>query len=244
MSAAGGSRCRRLAPAVLLVGLALALSGCVYLRLLELQRQLGRFDRYFAVQTEDGVRIVCQEPVVRADDVRWLGLHPASRRRLGQAEQWVVRWEKELPPTVQETGDFSLEVHLTFVADQLSAIAIPERYFKVMPKSFLLGVIRSLGAGKVDQGGRRVEAAVTGETLLQASRKLPAVEKLLGQPTAQRQEQGEDVKVYRYRPVTAEAKPPGFEMTLRLEPKSGDLLHWLGRTPVGNIGFDFRGKKP
>lgn len=243
MSGPRGGRVTQRVLALVLALLALSLGGCVYLRLLELQRQIGKFDRYFAVQSDEGVRILCQEPVVLADDVRWLGLHPAARRRVGVAEQWDVRWEKELPPGMTETGDFSLEVNLTFVEGRLSALTIPERYFKVMPKSFLLGIIRSLGGGKIDRSSRQVESAVTGTTLAEASRKLPAVRKLLGAPTSQRTENGEDVMVYRYRPVTSEGKPPGFEMVLRLEPKSGDLLHWLGRTPIGNIGFDFRGKK-
>ena len=243
MTTTRGRRPARLAAALLLLAVTLTLGGCVYLRLLELQRQIGKFDRYFAVQSEDGIRLICQEPVVLADDVRWLGLHPASRRRVGAAEQWDVRWEKELPPGATEVGDFSLEVSLTFVEGRLSSVMIPERYFKIMPKSFLLGIIRSLGGGRVDRGARQVESEVTGTTLAEASRKLPAVRKLLGIPTSQRSENGEDVMVYRYRPVTTEAKPPGFEMVLRLEPKSGDLRHWQGRTPIGNIGFDFRGKK-
>ncbi|MBL9213197.1 MAG: hypothetical protein JNL92_22230, partial [Opitutaceae bacterium] len=39
--------------AFLLIGLSLLFSGCVYLRLLELKQQLGRFDQHFSLATNE-----------------------------------------------------------------------------------------------------------------------------------------------------------------------------------------------
>jgi len=44
---------------------------------------------------------------------------------------------------------------------------------------------------------------------------------------------------YRYVPVTPEPDPEAFEMRLTFDTASGELLKWLGLTPVGRIGFDF-----
>jgi len=90
--------------ALVLMVATLLLSGCVYLRLLELKLQLGKFDEYFALQTNDGLAIICHTPVLRTDDVRWIGLKPESTKKLGRAEHWQVRWVKQLPPGITATS--------------------------------------------------------------------------------------------------------------------------------------------
>jgi hypothetical protein len=231
---------RRLArlAAVVLVGCAAVLfTGCVYLRLLELKHQIAAFDRNFAVQTDDGVRIVCRNPVLLSGDVRWIGLTPERTRRVGSAEEWHVRWVKELPPTVHESGAFDITVELLFSQDKLTRVAIPERYFALMPKSLLLDLLRSLGGAKVDKGSRSVEAQ-----LASSRPNLAAIEKLLGQPTERQTAAGSTLLRYRYVPVGAAgaARRAVFDMALYFQPDSGQLLRWQARTPVGNLGFNFQ----
>jgi hypothetical protein len=221
------------------VGLALLLSGCVYLRLLQLKQQLGKFDDFFAVQTADGLAIVCHKPVVLTDDIRWLGVKPERTRKLGQAEQWHVRWVKQLPPEVKEELEFDIVLELSFAADKLSRIAIPEKYFAVMPKPFLVGVIKSLGGGRVDKTGKRIDAAVSAADIAAARPNLPGIDKLLGKPSEERVEGTTTIVRYRYVPVTKESRAGVFDMQLTFGTKSGELLKWQGITPVGKIGFDF-----
>lgn len=228
-------------------GLALALGlvatfllgGCVYLRLLELKKQLGQFDRHFDLRTEDGVRILCRTPVLLADDVRWLGLLPETTKKIGSAEQWHIRWAKELPPGKKDTGSFYLALDLMFVEGKLSGVAIPESYFALLPKPFVLGVIKSLGGARVDKSKRVAEALVGSEQVALARPDLPNIDKVLGLPTEERVEGTQTIQRYRYVPVTKEPKPGVFEMTLRFDTKSGDLQHWHGRMPMGTIAFDF-----
>jgi hypothetical protein len=42
-----------------------------------------------------------------------------------------------------------------------------------------------------------------------------------------------------YRPVSKEPGGGTFEMTLRFNTATGDLVHWHGKMPVGNISFKF-----
>ncbi len=228
-------RARPLLAAILIVAVALLASGCVYLRLLELKHQIAAFDRNFTVETDDGVRIACRNPVLLTGDVRWIGLLPEQTKRVGQAEQWRVRWIKQLPADVQETGVFDIVVDLMFVDDKLARVSIPERYFELMPKSFLLDLLRSLGGAKVDRDKRSVEAQ-----LATAQPSLPAIDKLFGRPSERHEEGAATVMRYRYVPTgTGLARRAVFDLSLNFDTASGKLLRWHGKTPVGEIGFSF-----
>lgn len=228
----------RLSLALAAACVALLLGGCVYLRLLELKKQLGQFDRYFTLQTHNGVGLVCQQPILTPDDIRWIGLRPEESKKLGQAEQWQVRWIKQLPPGVVETGQFDIVLELGFVEGRLTRLAIPERYFAVMPKDFLVNIIKSLGKGQVDKSSKRIDSAVTA-----VPPDLPDIDKLLGRPSEEIVEGPNTIVRYRYVPVTKEEGAGVFDMRLTFHTASGKLLEWHGKTPVGNIRFKFEQAK-
>ena len=225
--------------AIALAGITLLLSGCVYLRLYELKKQLDRFEEFFALQASDGLAIICHSPVLRTGDVRWIGLKPESVRTLGSAEEWTVRLIKQLPPGVTERLQYDIGLELGFAHEKLTRMKIPEHYFSVMPKHFLVGVIRSLGGGKISKTQKKIDATVAAAEVAAARPDLPSIDKLLGRPTAEHEEGANTIVRYRYVPSTKEPRPGVFEMQLTFETKSGELLHWQGFTPVGRIGFDF-----
>lgn len=227
-----------------LAALALLLSGCVYLRLLELKFQLGKFDQNFALRSDDGLVIICHKPVMRPDDVRWFGVKPETIQRLGQAEHWQIRWVKQLAPGQSEKLEYDIVIELGFVDGKLNRIGIPERYFAVMPKAFLVGVLRSFGRGQVDQAGKTIETSVTAPDIASARPKLAAVDKLLGAPTEQRVEGKLTVLRYRYVPATKESKAGVFDMILSFDTTSGQLAVWQAVTPVGKLGFNFAAPSP
>src|SRR5688572_891372 len=222
---------------------ALLLGGCVYLRLLELKHQLGKFDQFFGLQTQDGLAIVCHDPVLRTSDVRWIGLLPEHTKTLGRAELWQVRWVKDLPPGVVEKTSFDIVLDLSFANGRLTRVAIPERYFALMPKSFLIGVIKSVAGGRIDKSEKKIEATVSAAEVAAARPSLPAIDKLLGMPSEERVEGTNTIVRYRYVPATKESRAGVFDMHLTFDTKSGELLNWLGLTPVGKIGFDFTGDR-
>ncbi len=238
MTAAPRSLSRRWLAGVI-AGLSLLLGGCVYLRLLEVKQQLGKFDQFFGLQTQDGLALICHTPVLRTADVRWIGLSPETTRKLGQAEHWQVRWVKQLPDGVTEKVAFDIVLELGFAADKLTRVAIPERYFAVMPKPFLIGVIKSVGKGRIDKSSKRIDSTVSAAEISAARPKLPAIDKLLGVPSEEREEGANTVVRYRYVPATKESRAGVFDMHLTFDTKSGELLKWQGFTPVGRIGFDF-----
>ncbi|MBI5691239.1 MAG: hypothetical protein HZC55_14235 [Verrucomicrobia bacterium] len=229
---------RRLLAASLAI-LALFLGGCVYLRLLEVKLQLGKFDQYFALRTEEGLTLLCQKPVIRPDDVRWFGVKPESVEHLGQAERWRIRWVKQRPPESPETAEYDIVIELGFADGKLNRVSIPERYFAVMPKAFLVGVIRSFGRGKIDQTGQSVHTSVTAPDVASARPRLAAIDKLLGAPTERQMAGTETTLRYRYVPATRESRVGTFDMILRFDTASGALTFWQAVTPVGKLGFNF-----
>lgn len=233
------ARVPRLALVLLSTVAALLLGGCVYLRLLELKRQIDKFDLFFALRTDNGLSLTCLTPLLRPSDVRWIGLKPEKTKTLGRAEQWQVRWVKQPPPGARENVEYDIALELMFVEERLKQVTIPERYFAAMPKSFLVGVIRSLGRGKIDKSEKKIAAIVSAEEVAAARPKLPAIDKLLGQPTEEREEGANTMVRYRYVPATVEPGAGVFDMHLTFHTKSGELLRWQGLTPVGKIDFDF-----
>ncbi len=227
-----------------LVAFAALLGGCVYLRLLELKNQLGRFDDHFTLHTGDGLALTCLKPVLLTADVRWLGLKPESVKQVGQAALWRIRWVKQLPPGVTEPIEYDIVLDLNFTEDRLTRLAIPERYFAVMPKDFLVGVIKSVGRGRVDTGGKRVESTVSAAAVAAARPRLPALHRLLGRPTESKIDGPHTLVRYRYVPATQEPGAGLFDMHLTFDTASGELRRWQGFTPVGRIGFDFPATTP
>lgn len=234
---------RRRLLALGLAALTLFLGGCVYLRLLELKLQLNRFEQNFAVRTDDGLAILCHHPVVRTGDIRWFGVEPETVHRLGHAERWQVRLVKQLPAGVTEKQSYDLLLEFGFADDRMNRVGIPERYFTVMPKAFLLGVLRSFGRGEVNQATQAVEASVTAKEVASARPKMGALHSLLGVPTERRQEGERLLLRYHYRPASSAPKVGEFDMILHFDPPTGELLKWQAVTPRGRFGVEFAPRK-
>ena len=235
------SSARRIFAAFALVALSVLLSGCVYLRLLQLKRQLNDFDRHFTLDTTTGVRLNCLEPVLFADDVRWLGFEPAVVSPLPDGEHWHIRWTKVPPPDARETGNFEIAFDLTFSGEKLSALSIPDDYFSVLPKEVFVSGIKSLGGAAVNKKARSVESQVqlalgehTHPWPTQAS-----IAEVLGQPTEEIA--GKERVTWRYHFISADPKREGEDIELRLvfDATTEKLVQTLGRLPVGRINLNF-----
>ena len=219
----------------------LVLSGCVYLRLLEFKRQLADFDRFFTLKTDDGLRLACLTPVLLAEDFRWLGLTPASVKTLGQSEQWRIRWVKQLPPGARESDAHDIEIELIFTNGKFTRLFLPERYFAFVPKPFFTGLLRSLGRAGVDKGRRLAEVNFTrAERDLLTNRVVAtSLAMLLGTPSETTIEGSHTKLRYRYSPVPPESKNGIIDMTFAFDTPSGQLHSLRGRSPVGQIDFNF-----
>lgn len=236
---------RRLAAFGLLAG-TLFLGGCVYLRLLELKRQLAEFDKHFTLQTTDGVRLNFLDPVLLSDDVRWFGFAPETTRKLGHAEQWRVRWVKQLPPGAREAATYDVVLDLNFVDDKLTRLAISDGYFVFMPKQIFTAAIRSLGGAKVDRQKRTVENDVS-LSLQEAPADWPTRQTAtaqLGQPSDESAGGGKIILHYHYASAAPGGKGGVFDLKLVFDATTDALIGTHGLTPAGNLDLNFRRPAP
>jgi len=226
--------------------LGLLLGGCVYLRLLEFKRQLADFDRHFTLATDDGLRLVCLTPVLLAEDFRWLGVTPESVKALGTSERWRIRWVKQLPPGARESDAHDLEMELIFTDGKFARLFLPERYFAFVPKPFFTGLLRSLGKAGVDQSRRLAEVnfSRTERDALTARVVVTSLAMLLGKPTEQTVDGPHTRLRYRYTPVPPESKNGVIDMTFTFDTATGQLQRLEGRSPVGQLSFNFESPPP
>ncbi|MEY4938797.1 MAG: hypothetical protein RIQ93_532 [Verrucomicrobiota bacterium] len=224
-----------------MIGLMLCLSGCVYLRLLQLKRQLADFDHNFVLSTASGLHLRCLEPVLLTSDLRWLGFEPATIRRLGTSEQWHIRWVTQPAPTAAVKGTFEIAFDLTFSAGRLSALTLADKYFGLLPKDVVIAAIKSLGSGNVDRKQRSMQSSValpaSASPMFWPDRKMVAA--ILGPPTEEHQESGRIVS--RFHCISADPSGKGKDIQIKLvfDAITGKLLQTSGQLPVGNINLEF-----
>ena len=239
-------RFTRRAVACGLVALALLLGGCVYLRLLAFKHQLADFDRFFTIKTDAGLRLVCLTPVLLAEDFRWLGFTPESVKSAGQAEQWRIRWTKQLSPGATESDMHDIEMELIFTEGKFTRLYIPERFFAFVPKPFFIGLLRSLGQAGVDRSRRLAEVNFSGSErdALTARVMATSLAMLLGVPSEKDVRGALTTLRYRYTPVPPESKQGIFDITFTFDTATGQLQRLQGRSPVGQISFNFESPPP
>ncbi len=229
--------------ALALLGPAFLLSGCIYLRLLALKRQLNDIPANFRVGTADGVDVRLVNPVLKPGDVRWLGIHPASSTADGDAETWQARWVKEPPPGAGETAVYDLELSMRFDHGKLARVNIPERYFACISKDLFLNLLRSTGDARINKTAREAEVENTAEKPGDTPPPPPSLDligNMLGLPTRRTADDaGRAIYYYRYVPQTREPGAKPVESTFVFDADSQLLLRLSIKLPTGKIHFTF-----
>ncbi|OHE89227.1 MAG: hypothetical protein A3G75_00225, partial [Verrucomicrobia bacterium RIFCSPLOWO2_12_FULL_64_8] len=154
------SRVRRPALAAAAAVAVLAVSGCVYLRLLELKNQLADFDRFFEVDRRDGLKFSFLHPVLLDKDLAFFNLVPERREKTGVAEKWHFRWIKDYTGGGEKPEDFEVTADVIFVEHKLARVHLPERLFAFTPKDEFLSMVKSFGRAQIDEKKRTAIAKV------------------------------------------------------------------------------------
>jgi hypothetical protein len=224
---------------LLIAAVALVLfSGCVYLRLLQLKRQLAQFDENFVLVDSDDFDLRFRRPVLTGDDLRWLGAEPKVIQETDTGAEWLIRWVKVPPAGANEPFEYDMEFHTRFAKDRLSEIVIPKRYFAYFSKDLFVNLLRSTGAAQVNKEKKQAEAQT--ETPPKATvPNLKDVKGMLGAPTQQSVVGSQTMYFYSYRlDLTKPAHPP-IEVTFTFDSASGDLQKLIARLPRGTIKYNF-----
>ncbi|MBP9128047.1 MAG: hypothetical protein KBD85_04130 [Elusimicrobia bacterium] len=224
MNASPGQKSLRHMAWVALLGTLLSmLTGCVYLRLLEVKKQLQNFDEYFAISGRSELVIEFKKPVIRVKDTRFLiGAEPAHESREGEHRAHYafilvrISTVSHPPPLARLTLD------LAFDNGKLKKIIVPETFMMLFPRNVIVDTLKQAKDADVFELKKLARAQIHLEPEVEAE--LPSrtkTEMLLGVPLESRDEGDLQTLVYRYTITTARRPVP---IEARLSFGSDDLL--------------------
>ncbi len=225
-------RAARLLGGLAVAGSCLLLGGCIYLRLLELRRQLADFDRYFEVDQRQGVAIAFRHPVLLDEDMAFFKLVPESRRRIGNVERWHFRWIKAYQVPGEDPRNYEVAVDFLFVDHKLARVLLPERLFVFVPKHFFLTILKAFGHAQIDQAKRTASANVH-EAFAPGVIPPPPSDTdlvaMLGAPEAKHDTPAGTVWNYRYQAASADQRSGRIEVIFTLDPATRKTRRIQGR---------------
>ncbi|MFA5554024.1 MAG: hypothetical protein WCZ89_08420 [Phycisphaerae bacterium] len=168
---------------MLLLTSVLFLSGCFYLRLHHVQKQLGNFEHYYEIQEGEFLSFIAKEPILFSADVVRLMRCPPSLID-GNEPNFVFYYtlEKKYPKNVSEPENYSVTIAFVFEDDKLAKTLIDQRLFAAIPKKTFIDIVKAFGTAKVDTRSQSVSATAGSKA---AQLQLPdsnEVLRLLGQP--------------------------------------------------------------
>jgi len=233
----------------LLLGvLLLCLSGCVWLRLLEVKGQVSDFDQNFRVEITDRLALRFRHPVMYAEDFRYLTeLEPTRIEPNPPGMRWTVDFHKLDTHGKVELPRKTLSFWMDFNAEQkLSGFAFSPLFLAMAPPEFLEASIRSLGKGSVDTGHRQLR--VDPRDLPTIHARLPTrsvIQGIFGKPYSKTKD-GEGTRVvYRFladvRPLTPKAEARRLaEVHLLFQGADESLAQMQGRFVGLKLRIDYR----
>ena len=235
-----------------LLAMALMLTGCVWLRLLEIKNQLADFDDNLRIEVADQHFIVhFLKPVLLSDDFVYLSkLYPSRTEKLAKGSyRWYLDFHMD-PAKTPEQKTKTVSFIMTWNAEhRLAAFDFSPLFVEMAPPQFLEASIRSLGVGKVDQGSKQLK--VDPEDLPKLSARLPKmadITRVMGPPTNKGNDQGMKVLLYRFK---ANSKPvdPEYEERriaeayLYFDPAKDELVRLKGKFAGLKLSIDYRNHK-
>lgn len=176
------------------------LSGCVYLRLLEVKKQLLDFDANFRISGLSELVIEFKNPVIRTKDVRFLiGADPISHS--GEEE---VRQHYEFDLVRHSTATAfppmgRLSVDLAIQGGKMTKIIVPETFMLLFPRNVIVDTLKQAKNAEVFELKKMARGQIHLDREVEAE--LPSRSKtlmLLGDPLETATLDGQDVLTYRY----------------------------------------------
>ena len=225
---------KKTARLVALVALALLAGGCVWLRLLSFKNQLAKLDSSTRVVETNGLTVEFLSPVLYGEDLFMFTSQPTSRATNQSVQTWSWTYQKLPRFTNAEPGNFDLTFQTLVKDTKLTALHFPQRLLAVFPKSFLLGLLQSLGRAEIDRKREslNVNWIPRPEEKVAPLHKAQVVE-LLGSPFYDQESNGVYSCLYKYQ---FQGVPPATGWAKFTFATNSDLVV-LSEGAVGNIGW-------
>ncbi|QSA97694.1 hypothetical protein [Methylococcus sp. EFPC2] len=230
-----------------ILALVLLLTGCVWLRMLEMKGQLSHFDENFRVENNGHFVLDFLHPVLYDEDYLTLAkVEPSLKESLPTGPRW-----KQIFHKVDAGGKTVPGVDIVFTLDfdeekRLKRWDFSPAFIAMIPGRFLEASLRSLGKGKVDEGKKQLR--VNPEDLPRLNEKPPGraqVEAALGPPSEVSEDGGKTLSIYRFQTDTLYVKPDYEDRRfayakLYFDPASDELQKVTARFLGLKFSVDFR----
>ena len=182
----------------LVLSLIILTTGCVFLRLLEVKRQLNDFNNYFQINDQNGFSLVFLNPTLHTDDILWLAKRPPTSKEVkDQVEVWTYLFEKDYRGQKDEEGNFDIPIVMLFEKDKLNEIRFPERFLKVLSKPLLARMFESMGSAEINEWNRSASSKFEGKDSMEIPKK-EQVTLVLGKPFYNRDSKSDSIFTYKY----------------------------------------------
>jgi hypothetical protein len=179
----------------------LLLSGCVYLRLLEVRNQLRDFDANFSLTGRHLLSINFKNPVLRDRDASFLiGAPPALVTPGEEADIWHYDFEAVRSSGPQNVPLETLTLDLRVKNGKLLSIVVPEKFLYYFSRSVVSECLRRAPDAEVLKMQKTVRASVRLSPSTDAE--LPSLDKtriLMGEPLEVRPDGDWQQQIYRYK---------------------------------------------
>ncbi len=152
-------------PALLfaLVAGVLCLSGCIWLRLLDMKSQMEDFDRWFTVPEGLPFTLIAKKPVLEPTDPEFIFggpptiIEPATPER---DERRIWRWMKIAMPGDPPAAGVALDLAALVQDGKVNVFSVPMRFSSLVPRTPMLELMRAFGKAKVDRSTRSAKTDV------------------------------------------------------------------------------------
>ncbi|MEW6665694.1 MAG: hypothetical protein AB1512_10810 [Thermodesulfobacteriota bacterium] len=194
---------RRFVAWFLLSALVIPIAGCVYLRLLEVKRQLADFEKYCSLENRDALVVIFHKPVLLKDDILLLARRGPTLAEDGPKKSlWQYHFVKQyLPHQEEEKGRYDVPVRLFFEENKMYGGTLPEAFYHLMPRAFLIEAIRAIGRSRVNPVKRHAKGEFY-ESRVKLETPLPKKQdflRLLGRPYSEEDKEGTSTLTFVYR---------------------------------------------
>jgi hypothetical protein len=198
--AAGQSQIQKVALVALAGALLSLLSACVYLRLLEVKKQLQNFDENFALSGRSELVIEFKNPILRTKDARFLiGADPLSQ---SGSEEVIQHFEFDLVrsssvPVVPPLGRLGLDLALR--RGRLVKIIVPESFMLLFPRNVVVETLKQAKDAEVFEMKKLARGKIHLDREVEAQ--LPSYAKtlfLMGEPLQRASDGDLQILTYRY----------------------------------------------
>ena len=178
------------------------LGGCVYLRFVQLKRQLAEPAHYLSLENRSSLTLSFRKPVLHPGDILHVaGRLPTHQREDGEETRWTYAFLKETPHGTCGSGPYDVPVDLFFRHGKLGRGRLPDRFARVLDSGLLLRTLRALGRARVEVRTRAVRCRIPAPEMERAALRSPSRNDLLhilGPPSRETKTGEERRLVYRY----------------------------------------------